>query len=117
MHQHEQNDGPLDMPLVAATEGEPQPMKWGGVGSVYIQLKGAFTGTYRIEGSIDGGTTWWDITTLFVDAASGAFLATPISAPLLALLYTPRPPPLVRLFCVTYSAGTPTAHYSYRSPS
>jgi hypothetical protein len=78
-----------------------------------VQTKGVAAGstTYELEGSLDGGTTWDNITGCLLDltnagAAIGAAVITADSIFAFARVF----PGLIRLRCTVTGTGTPMAY-------
>lgn len=67
-------------------------------GNFNASLQGTFVGTFRIERSLDDGTTWEPLT------AGG--LAQTYTAPMSEMFYDPEPQALYRWKCTAYTSGT-----------
>src|SRR5665213_2345801 len=65
-------------------------------------------GTYKLESSLDGGTTWLDITKSFVDLSVGTLLAADVSANTLCIIQVPIPG-LFRILATHTGTGSPGA--------
>lgn len=71
-------------------------------------------GTYSLEGSLDGGTTWINLTKNLKDQGNaGAAIATTTLNTDSIFLYPSAFPGLVRLTCATDSTGTPKAFINW----
>lgn len=74
-----------------------------------VQFEGvAGGGTYKIEASLDAGTTWTDITKSFIDLSTGVLFAADIAANTIAVLQVAIPG-LIRIRNTTAGSGTPSA--------
>ncbi len=84
-----------------------------GWASLIVQFDGTFVGSYVLEGSIDG-VTWFDMTTLFVEASTNSAAVDPVTAPGLFFLEgAGNPPPNVRARCTAFTSvtGTPMVRF------
>lgn len=79
-----------------------------------IQFRGiAGGGTYKIMGSLDNGTTWYDITKTFADVPTGVALAADVSADSMVRSIHPFPG-VVSFLCTHVGTGTPFAFVGFQ---